>query len=211
MFIYLLLLNVKKYGISEILEPFVAELQSLERNKGVKVVINYKEYVLRASLIAFIGDTLAAHLALGILGPGAKHFCHLCTISRDDIPMNTFLPDNLRTKDVPDSHIQLISVSDKNKTLTGVRENSVLNELKYFNTSMNYVLDHLHDFWEGQFMYATKSIVGKILMEKKFNMNVEKLHSRIKLFDYGDTETRNKLSRTFTMSSLKNSKNHKLQ
>lgn len=52
-------LDVKKYGYSEILKPFIIELNQLE--DGIVIDIRSTAREMRGTLIVFTGDTLACH------------------------------------------------------------------------------------------------------------------------------------------------------
>lgn len=200
-------------SISAIFEPFMIELNALETDAGLKVAINNKDFTLRATVTAVCGDTLAAYLALGFLGPGARHFCHVCMISRDVFSLNSF-PDKIvyRSRDLHSDHIKQIEAGEAKKTECGVTENSALNRSRYFHAAENLIFDPMHDpMLEGQFMYCVKLVLERLITTRKKDFNLEKVHSRLKLFDCGPSEAKNKPSTTLTLPNLKDSKNHKLQ
>lgn len=209
--------DVEKYGFHDILEPFVADLKRLESGEGVKVKINNEDFVLRATLVAFCGDTLAANALLGFPGPGANRFCRLCLICRKDLYTTSFIKNNERTVDEHDACLALIDNAktqrDKSDLITasGVKNACILNESKYFHCTQNFVMDILHDFLEGQFMYGIKLVIGKFLLEDQYNIDLDELHSRLSNFPYGPIASKNKPSLTFTLSNLKNVHEHKIQ
>ena len=96
----------------------------------MKRIIIGKETTLRATLITYSCDTLAAQEALGFLGPAAKHFCKICTISREE---HLNFPSNiapLRTEVLHEEHLLGNSVNQKAQTANGVKEEIILNYLK---------------------------------------------------------------------------------
>ena len=77
--------DVKKYGFRRILKQFISDLKKLESDDGVTIKINNEDFMLRASLTGFCGDTLAVHEVFGFLGPSANKFCRTCLISREQL------------------------------------------------------------------------------------------------------------------------------
>lgn len=77
--------DVKKYGFSAILKPFMDDLKKLESDEGLLININGTNFLLRASIAMVCADGLAAHALFGLLSPSAKHFCRLCLISREEL------------------------------------------------------------------------------------------------------------------------------
>lgn len=71
--------DIKKYGFAAILRPLVEDLKKLESEEGVPVYIDESvTNTIRAALVSFTGDTLAAHEILGHLGPACRYFCRIC-------------------------------------------------------------------------------------------------------------------------------------
>lgn len=105
--------DVTKYGISSILEPFMYDLGQLESDYGVKTRINGKDITLRATLVGFCGDNLAANLVLGYLGPGANKFCRLCTISRSQLQECSYIDGLERTKENHKKYVEQNLIDQK--------------------------------------------------------------------------------------------------
>lgn len=209
--------DIEKYGFSSILEPFIRDLRKLETDKGITVDVLGEKFTLRASLAGFAGDTLAANAILGFLGPGAIHFCRICKISRDQLYAFTYLENFVRTKEEHDLQLTMISFcqtvtkADELRTDSGIKEHSILNESRFFHCTNNYILDTMHDGLEGQFMYVVKLIIQKLIVDPKYKFDLDTLHFRLSHFNYGVTQNSNKPSSTFTLTSLKDSSDHKLK
>ena len=202
---------VQKYSLNEILEPFINELKLLERDEGVPVFINNKEYALRGTLVAVTADTAAANPLLGQLGPGATHFCRLCMISRNELHKRCYFCAEKRTKDLLEEQLQEIKNNPSASTETGVKGPCILNELKYYNTCCNKVFDVLHDLFEGWIPYVIKLFAAYLVLEKKC-IDVDTLNYRLKIFLYGGPENSNKPSPSFDLPGLKKvNSEHKLQ
>lgn len=98
------------------------------------------------------------------------------------------------------------------ETRTGVRNDSILNELKYFHCTQNYVFDFMHDILEGQAHYDLKLVMAHMTSTKEYDLDVNTLNHRINAFNYGPTEIKDKPSATQSSQSLKNvMAEHKLQ
>ena len=203
--------DVKKYGISSILEPLMFDLLKLESEYGHEVIINDQQVSLRATLVGFCGDTLAAHQVLGFLGPGANKLCRLCTITRQQLQSKSFIEGLERTEASYAADVEKVLQNPDLSTETGIREECRLNGSVSFHCIKNFILDFMHDFLEGQAAYTIKLVLAHFVISKEYNFNIEILHDRIHGFIYGITESCNKPSETFTISSLKNDKDHKLQ
>ena len=79
--------DLKTLGCRAVLQPLLNDLTELESDEGVHVVVSERHRILRASLVAFIGDTQAGHQIFQFLAAGARHFCRLCMISRQQLHM----------------------------------------------------------------------------------------------------------------------------
>ena len=204
--------DIKHFGINEFLKPFAYELKQLERDYGVTVNINNEDYILRATLLTVCADTLAAHEVLGFLGPSANLFCRLCTITSNERKNCPFTRAPLRDKESHEENLRAVHMNKPAESTTGVWINSVLNELKYFHCTQNFVFDCMHDILEGEAHYDLKLVIAHISSKKEFNLNIATLNHRINVFPYGPPEIKNKPSSTLTSDSIRNvSTDHKLQ
>ena len=195
---------VKEYGIERILERFVDDLKLLEEDCGYPVIINDNEYILRATLATVTADTLAQHELLGYLSPSANVFCRLCIITRNELKKCYFFKAPARTKELHEQHLEEISIDPSASSESGVRCNSILNELKYVHGCENETLDDVHDLLHGQVPLLLKLVIHEFTTNKKYNLSVDELNNRIKIFDYGRSDVKNKPSANFTTANLRN-------
>ena len=137
--------DIEEFGINEILRPFVYELKQIEQDCGINIKINNKNFTLRASLFRVCADTVAAHSVLGFLGPSANLFSRLCTITSSERKCCSYTEAPLRTKESCEQDLMNIKINKEAQSTTGVKEDSILNELWYFYCTSNYVLDCMHD------------------------------------------------------------------
>ena len=176
---------IHKYNMNEILKPLIQELKVLEKDEGVPVVINDKEYTLRATVAAVTADTAAANPLLGHLGPGAKHFCILCMISRNELQKRCYFCAERRTKELLQQQLQKILEEAKNPTNRSnddekatTRSGSgpcILNELKYFCSFLNKVFDVLHDFFEGWIPFIIKLTAAYFVLRRNLELPNKKI------------------------------------
>lgn len=203
--------DIKKYGFKEILGPFIADMHLLEHDDGIEVsLLNGEMYVLRAVLIGFTGDTLAAHDIFEHLSPSADCFCRTCMVSRKDIrnDMLTGSKTNFIIRN-PNLHKQQLEeiFNDKDKIkLFGIRCDSVLNELRIFHTTENFIFDVMHDLLEGVIPMEIKWCLHAFIKKKYFT--VKYLNEQIAHFKYGFHEKSNKPTPNFTNEMITNNQNN---
>ena len=206
---------VREYTSNIILAPFFEEMQDLEKDCGVRTEINGKEYILRATLVSVIADNLAANQLLGFLAPSVKCFCRLCMITRNELHKCLFFNAEHRTEITHEEQVTDISENPEDKSVktdSGMKFQSILQDLKYFNVFKNAVFDVLHDLLEGWVPYIINLTLAHFLLKKGIHLDVDALNYRIEIFSYGKTEIKNKPSDTFTVASLRNvSTDHKIK
>jgi hypothetical protein len=73
---------------------------------------------------------------------------------------------------------------------TNVYTQSALNNLSYYNILDNYAFDLTHDLWLGIVPYEISLFLTSLIEQKHFNLDL--INSRIKSFDYGSVDFKNK-------------------
>jgi hypothetical protein len=205
--------DVKKYGFDKILRPFIEEMKQLESDEGVEMYFNGEIIPLRAIFVSFLGDSLAAHDILGFSGPSSTRFCRQCMITRKEFHENPLFRAESRTKTNHNrqlEHLEATDYSKKTIKLYGVKENSPLNELRYFHVSSNCTFDPMHDLLEGVVPMTIKEVLKYFILERKLFSSFQ-LNDRIDRFRYGVCETKNKPSADFTNAMLSSSNSNKLK
>ena len=144
--------DIKKYGMNTILELIKNEIQILE-TKGIE--INGETYF--GSIAQVVADNLALHqlfsLKANFIG---DNICHLCDASTETIQIN-YNEKFFKKKNADiynnndDTNLSELEKFKKH----GCKTNCILNNLKYFHTTKNYMFDITHDF-------------GKVLCRLKF-------------------------------------------
>lgn len=137
-----------------------------------------------------LGDNLGLNSILGFVESfRANYYCRLCTLSRNDI-QSAFIENNMRFKTY-NADVEL-----SNYQLTGIKERSVWNDISYFKSEENFVVDILHDGPEGYFGYIMILIVRyfvKDLLPKEDRLQLHLLNERLNLFDYSHNGLSNKV------------------
>lgn len=122
----------------------------LESEDGCTMELtNGRTYIIRGTLIGFIGDTLAAHEIFELLSPSCNCFCRQCMCTRQSLKDGTGHNSLKRTKILHEEHLRKIEYGELMPSDCGVRTNSALNELKYFHSAENMIYDVMHDLLEG--------------------------------------------------------------
>lgn len=202
--------DLKKYGFRKILEPLVEELKHLETEKGIEVsLLNETSYILRAVLLDFIGDGVAVHEILGLLSPSCKCFCRECLCQRNDLRRSIHRHE-LRSKELHERYLQQISEGQASPQDFGIQENSILNDLNFFNSTENFSYDVMHDIFEGVCPMDIKFVLRHFVIEVKI-LTVDSINERINNFRYGPLEAKNKPSPNFTYPMLYNTKSKNIR
>lgn len=189
--------DIKKFGFKKILSKLFSDLKKLEN--GIEVHLNDgKLFDLRAIVVRVCADTLAAHEMLGFLSPSCTCFCRSCLITRQQLQTNYSNISNSIQKRSKALHFEHLQQIQENPTLSkkfGVKENTILNELEFFNATTCAPFDIMHDVLEGVAGFTIKIVLRLFINNKYFT--VEFLNERIEKFRYGPTEFKNKPSPTF--------------
>lgn len=185
------------YGFDKILKPLLDDLRFLE-NSGLIVDLKGHSHQLYGTVCVLTADNLAIHSLCGYLESfSANKFCQFCMIDKADAQ---FIYDEdkveLRTKDSYQEHVSLNEPSK-----TGVKEDSCLNNLKYFHVTQNISVDIMHDVLEGVAPLEVKLMLRHFIYEEKL-LTLEQLNERISSFQYGYGDIKNKPS---VIMNLRNS------
>lgn len=92
-------------------------------------------------------------------------------------------------------------VAISNVSLTGIKENSILNSINTFHVTQNFAVDIMHDIFEGVCHYDICHIIVKLIDMQYFSLNI--LNDRKLMFNYGDIEI-DHISPAITQSNLAN-------
>jgi hypothetical protein len=199
--------DLKKYGFGPILAPFIEEMNLLQSQQGILVQTNDMPFELRATLIAFIGDSLAAHDIFGFSAPSSSCFCRQCMITKKDFHTDPLVVAAPRTEQNHKDQLQHLENSNYKKSvikLYGLKQDSPLNAIDNFHCTDNCAFDPMHDLLEGVVPFCIKLVVKHFVQTRKL-FSVSDLNTRIDKFRYGVTEATNKPSANFTNDMLNSS------
>uniref|UniRef100_A0ABD2WJ19 Uncharacterized protein n=1 Tax=Trichogramma kaykai TaxID=54128 RepID=A0ABD2WJ19_9HYME len=192
--------DIKEFGVENCLKSFMLELMKLESDNGVSYIINGKKITLRGTLVSVCADTLAAHELFGFLGPSATYFCRQCEITKDQKEFFPLINAPLRNKDSHDLYVKLAE-NEGEESVKGVKKSCILNESKYFHCTNNFNFDIMHDVLEGQGQLDLKLVLGKLIENKNYELTLDYINTKIKSFDYGPIDIKNKPSPIIAYSS----------
>ncbi|XP_048100920.1 uncharacterized protein LOC125295613 [Alosa alosa] len=141
--------DAKKYGLDKILTPFLDDVKKLEVH-GMKV--SFSEEPLYGTISQITGDNLGLNGILGYVESfSATYYCRLCLT--DKHTAQTVFSEHdprvvLRSRELNEQHYKSLENSGDGSCY-GIKHNSILNDLKYFNVADNVVVDIMHDLLEG--------------------------------------------------------------
>lgn len=202
--IYILLIcyswDIKRYGFKKILGQLINDLKKLEIGINIKLP-NGNNYHLKACVVNFCGDCLAAHEILGLLSPSCTHFCRSCMITRSHLHEYGGLrlySITKRNKTLHEEQLRQILENPMQAKNFGMKEDSVLNSLQLFHSTSDAPFDAMHDFLEGVVPFSISMVLKFCIQNKYFSIDV--LNHRIAIFRYGPMEYKNKPSPCFDQS-----------
>ena len=185
---------IEKYGMNEILKPFVRDLNILSSN-GVTVSTNGTICVYKGSLLAFLADTQASQVLGGFKrSVSAFRMCRTCMASHDTFS-NKFNSNEfqLRTMDAYKNQCEKIigSHSDHYSMVYGINKKSILLDVDGYNM-LNWGLPHdcMHDLFEGVVEYEIKLLLLHCCDQNYFSLR--EFNQKLIEFDYGHSETADK-------------------
>nr|XP_054757254.1 uncharacterized protein LOC129263367 [Lytechinus pictus] len=177
--------DAKAYGMDQILRPIINDLKSLESD-GIDIETDVFSGNIRFGVAQVVGDNMGVHGLLGFVESFSANFpCRHCKISRDEIQTQYIASSVLRNE-----HNYMEDVAINDVSATGIRRNSIFNELQTFHVTRNYAPDIMHDVLEGVCMWELKIVIRELIRSGKFTL--ELLNGRITSYDYGFTDKCNK-------------------
>ena len=199
--------QMNRYGLNLLLRPIVDDLKLLEN--GCEMEIGGTSELVVGTLTAVIADNLAAHQIGGFKSGFSKGFrkCRTCLGTEDEI-QNLFFDSDFIARDRKDHDLQVESakIPELNKhvsRLYGLKDKSILNELKHFHVIGGLVPDVMHDLLEGVIPLTLCDVLLHCIKKKYFA--IKQLNTAFANFKYGHKEVIDKPS-PVEMNHLKNRK-----
>jgi hypothetical protein len=189
-------------GIDTILDPFFDELKQLECEEGVLIDLKGEPYTLRATLIAVPSDGEAAHEFTGLLAAGSNLFCRSCMVHRKEMHQNILAIGDERTPALHLQHLHEVQAEGvAAQKRTGVQRDCKLRtNCKYARVPEIATFDGMHDILKGIAPMEIK--LALIAFRKKKFITVDCLNARIKSFQYGFQDVKNKPSANLSDKGL---------
>ena len=171
--------DVKEYSWELILKPLITELKELE-TVGIDLEICGKMINVKVIVGCMTGDNLFLNGILGFVESfAAGHPCRQCIVHKDNFKNATIEQhEMLRTVELYNMH-----AAQKNTFLTGIKENSIFNSLRYFHAVTSNVQDIMHDLLEGVCAYDMKLVCASLVQSKLFSL--EQLNNSVQALNYG--------------------------
>lgn len=191
--------DVKTFGNDVCFYRLIEVLNDLDTS-GIEIVTKHGKKKIFLSLALIVGDNLALNSVLGFSRSfSANHFCRICKTDKE-LSKTLFEEetDKLRTFE---NYMDDVNLDDTYST--GIRENSIFNNINNYHVTQNIYADILHDMLEGVLNYDFCHIILLFFKNKSFDL--ELLNIRKVNFDYGEIESGNK-SPEIEMHHLKNFK-----
>lgn len=181
--------DIDRYGIDLFLRPFVEDLKRLYID-GLTVTIGHTTQTYHGALLAFLADTLAAHLLGGFKGSMsfAHRICRTCMITKDEAQTCFSEKDSiceLRTPEKHEEQCQLLLGRDRatKSVMYGINRTSILEEVPGFSVIAGLPHDVMHDLFEGVVNYELKLFLPHCVSKGYFT--IKDLNSRIEGYDFG--------------------------
>lgn len=179
------------YNYDHIAELIVDEIRILETD-GIKVGSN----IIKRSLANVACDNLGAMTVFGFAeGFNTTYFCRHCECSKSECQRLTKeKKEKLRNKQTYANHLKIAENSIKLDLAKskGIKRSCKFNELHFFHILDNMSIDLMHDANEGLIPYCLHDFF-ELVMKKKI-IAADEIAKRVRDFNYGSTDQRNKPS-----------------
>lgn len=168
-----------EFGNKQIFAPVIEELNFLEEN-GITVTINGNTYKIYFVLGLLLGDNLGLHTMCGLLSNfHANYACRFCKLHCTLCKTTCYEDETvLRTRTSYATDLAL-----ENSSLTGIKEDCVLNKVNSFHVTENAYVHIMHDILEGIAHYDMISIINHFINIGDFNLS--DLNHSVQMFHYG--------------------------
>lgn len=177
----------KKFGNDLFLKPLVSKFTEFEEN-GLLINTPTGNFRIHFILCNVLGDNLGLNDILGFTSSfNSNYYCRFCNRHKKDMSYDCVdYPELYRNEQSYDA-----ALATKNFKVTGVKSNSLFNELATFHATTNYAADIVHDLFEGVCRYDICEILKYFITQEKL-FSIEAFNYRKQMFNYGETEIGNK-------------------
>lgn len=194
--------DLKKFGSNKCIQILLDELILLE-TEGI-IFENEKAEIfhIRFILGLVVGDNLALNQLLGFAHSfGHNFYCRICMCPKITAQKQC-VENKALIRNIEGYNYQ---INTQTYAETGIKFESILNQLPSFHVTKNYYSDIMHDAFEGIVKYGLMHSILYFIRKGFFSL--DELNDKIEYFDYGEIEVRNKCAK-IKVSHLKNKKLH---
>ena len=198
-------IHAKKHGIEKVLAPLMHDLGVLE-NKGITISFKGTELQFFGSIFLVISDNLAAHWLAGFQESFSKtkRVCRFCLCTRADMKsIFHHSYTSTRTKLSFEKHLESAQQNPGMIKEYGIKQDCVLNNLKYFHCANGFPFDSAHDFLEGVIPHILTEVIKKLVTFNFFSLR--EINEKINHFHYCRCD-KSDLPQPMNISSLNNFK-----
>lgn len=160
--------NVKSFGFAKIFERVLSDIKVLEKGTYINSILYY------GSIFSVLGDNLGSHQIGGFVENFAtsEYFCRYCLISRYDFNNGNYMPMEPRTSTNYNNAIDVLKSNPKLEHYFGIKNNSCLNDLTYFNVCDPGLPPCLaHDIYEGIIQFDLSLMINYLNKEQWFSLD----------------------------------------
>lgn len=156
--------QIKEVGVSKLFEIVIQRFQKLEE-EGITFHVNQETFKVRFILSMIQGDNLGLHQLHQFMGFNSNFYCRFCTRSREQCQKDTDeIPAYVRTVESYNEDVKTNRPSE-----TGVRGESVFNQLPGFHAVENLYVDAMHDFFSnGVCTFGLIAILNYCIFQKQY-------------------------------------------
>ena len=184
--------HIQQYGMSQILEPFLRDMQILE-DQGVDIVFEGRQFNFRGTLTVLCADNLAAH-AVGRFYENFStvlRLCRVCNATKHNISQHMSEDMfTLRTCQAYDDQARRAERMPDIAPIYGIKGNSCLNVLQYYHVIKGLPADMAHDVLEGTAPDVITNVIKHLVEENV--LSLIDLQDDMSTFPYADCDKANK-------------------
>lgn len=172
--------DLKNHGSNAIFSRLINDLNEIEVN-GININVNKNKHIIHFSVALILGDNLGIHTMLGFTESFSSTFCcRFCKCPK--MTMQRLCKQDVSTLRNIKNYEDDLKTS--NVSLTGVKTQSVWNNLRSFHVTENFVVDIMHDIFEGVGVLVIMKLIHQFIKIDIFFI-LETLNFKLKHFKFG--------------------------
>ena len=184
---------LKKYGMAAVLDRLINDLKSLE-TEGVSITNQERQYNFRGVVAFVCADNLAAHSLGGFVESfTSNRCCRLCMATREERRQQFRDQEcRLRTQDSHAAQVASVLQYPDLASVYGVKSDSPLSKLDYYDPIWGSPSDLAHDLFEGFVCDVLRTLILYFVQQRYFTLR--QLNQKMKAFKYAECDRANKPS-----------------